>query len=84
MEAVDPEGHVEGVAETLATAAEPLDDVPLFTVKEAAELLNCHEDTVRAMGRRGDIEIITIGRRGQRIKASEIERLKQTPRFLYR
>jgi excisionase family DNA binding protein len=81
---IEPEGHVERVSDTPTTAGTPLDDQPLLTVKEAADLLNCHEDTIRAMGERNEIEIIKIGPRGQRIKASEIERLLQTPKFQYR
>jgi excisionase family DNA binding protein len=53
----------------------------LLTIKKAAELLSTHEDTIRRMGKRGELEIITIGRRAQRIKASEILRVRNTPRF---
>jgi len=52
--------------------SKPFDASPLFTVKQAAKLLKCHEDTIRAMGVRGQIEIIDTGPRRQRIKASEL------------
>ena len=77
----DGDGQGAKVVETAVVAPKPLDASPLLTVKKAAELLKCHEDTVRAMGRRGDIEIVKTGPRLQRIKASEILRLRSKPKF---
>lgn len=54
---------------------------PLLTIKKAAELLTVCEDTIRKMGRDGEIKIIRLGPRRQRIPASEIHRLRNTPRF---
>jgi len=43
-----------------------------YTIPETAELLKVHADTISAMGRRGDITIVSIGR-ARRVVAASIE-----------
>jgi excisionase family DNA binding protein len=67
-----------------STAARSVGDSDLLTIREASERLKCHPQTVRAMGRRGEIEILQFGPRRQRITLAEIERLEETAKFMYR
>lgn len=78
----EPGSSPSQVADPLPSATRALDQSSLLTIKRVAELFKCHEDTVRAMGRRGEIEIIRLGPRVLRIKASEVHRLRQTNKFL--
>lgn len=50
-------------------------DRPFYTIPEAAEKLQVHENTIYNMLRRGEIEHYKIGKQ-HRIAASELERLK--------
>ena len=48
-----------------------LTDLPEFlTITETAKLLRCHDDTVSAMARRGDIKVIKIGRCKRIVRSS--------------
>lgn len=50
-------------------------DRPFYTIPQAAEKLNVHENTVYNMVRRGEIEHYKVGKQ-IRIATAELERLK--------
>lgn len=52
------------------------DDSKLLTLKQAAELLNCHPNTLRAWDKSGYLKAVRIGSRGDRRYLKEdIEKL---------
>jgi excisionase family DNA binding protein len=66
----------------------PLPPAPIkqeaLTIQQAAKLLGVHEDTIRRMAKRGDIEMISLGPKLKRIPKSEISRLRTSPKFTER
>jgi excisionase family DNA binding protein len=71
--------------EELKTVASPeaMDTSLTMTAKEAAKALRVSGDTLDRMRRRGDIHMFKTGRRWK-ILASEVQRVRQQPRFKYR
>lgn len=60
-----------------------LEDLPEFlTVSETSKLLRCHQDTISAMARRGEIRVVRLGRAVRVVRAS-IDALKNSSRELY-
>jgi len=51
-----------------------------MTPKEAAKVLRVSEDTLQRMRRRGEITMFKAGSRW-RVKASEVLRIREQPRF---
>ena len=72
-----PDHHTES---TSAHSSGPPKQEAL-SIREAATVLGVHEDTIRRMGQRGEIEIISIGPKLKRVPKSEIARLRATSKF---
>lgn len=52
-----------------------------LSIQDAAKVLGVDEDTIRRMGKSGEIEIISLGRKLKRVPKSEIARLRATQKF---
>lgn len=52
-----------------------LENLPEFlTIPETAALMRCHADTITALGKRGQLNIVSIGR-ARRVSAASIRAL---------
>lgn len=45
----------------------------LYDVKQAAHIMGCHENTVRNMIRRGDLDAVRVGPRMVRVREKDVE-----------
>lgn len=55
----------------MSTSLEDWDE--LLTVKEAAERIKCHEETIRRAYRCGALRVLQFGARGVRVGRSDLE-----------
>ena len=63
-----------GDGSVVADDAEGRSAPDLVTVQEAADLLQCHPETIRRMARRGEIKAFRLGTVGLRIEKASLYR----------
>lgn len=79
-----PASHVKTATLQLVEISMSLNDIPKFlTVRETAQVLQCHPDTVAAMIRRGELRAVRLGR-AVRVPAESIRALATSSRSTHR